>query len=82
MTKLLQVAVPVVLAILSLMPRVDAPTHAGMYMQINVKTIQEDVSSLWVSTQYPSECKCFRFQILQLVAIYPQIYCCLTGICK
>ena len=44
MTKLLQVAVPVVLAILSLMPRVDAPTHAGMYMQINVKTIQEDVS--------------------------------------
>ena len=39
MTKLLQVAVPVVLAMLSLMPRVDAPTHAGMYMQINVKTI-------------------------------------------
>ena len=39
MTKLLQVAVPVVLAILSLMPRVDAPTQAGMYMQINVKTI-------------------------------------------
>ena len=36
MTKLLQVAVPVVLAILSLMPRVDAPTHAGMYMQMNV----------------------------------------------
>ena len=39
MTELLQVAVPVVLAMLSLMPRVDAPTHTGMYMQINVKTI-------------------------------------------
>ena len=38
MTKLLQVAVPVVLALLCLIPTVDAPTRAGMYMQMNINT--------------------------------------------
>ena len=38
MTKLLQVAVPVVLASLCLIPTVDAPTRTGMYMQININT--------------------------------------------
>ena len=38
MTKLLQVAVPVVLALLCLIPTVDRSTRTGMYMQININT--------------------------------------------
>ena len=38
MTKLFQLAVPVVLASLCLIPTVDAPTRTGMYMQININT--------------------------------------------
>ena len=35
MTKLFQLAVPVVLTLLCLIPTVDAPIRTGMYMQIN-----------------------------------------------
>ena len=38
MPKLLQVAVPVVLALLCLIPTVDAPTRTGMCMQMNINT--------------------------------------------
>ena len=37
-TKLFQMAVPVVLALLCLIPTVDAPIQTGMYMQMNINT--------------------------------------------
>ena len=82
MTKLLQVAVPVVLAILCLIPTVDAPTRTGMYMQMNINTRKMFYycERGWVSTWYPSECE---FSVLLLSALkkssrrfhslYPQI---------
>ena len=38
MTKLFQLAVPVVLILLCLIPTVDAPICTGMYMQININS--------------------------------------------
>ena len=45
MTKLLQMTVLVVLALLCLIPTVDSPIRTGMFMQMNINT-GEDESSL------------------------------------
>ena len=68
MTKLLQVAVPVVLALLCLIPTVDAPTRTGMYMQMNINTRKmfHYCEKGWVSTWYPFECEFFSSAVISL----------------
>ena len=68
MTKLLQMAVPVVLALLCLIPIVDAPTRTGMYMQMNIITRKmfHYCERGWVSIFYPSECEFFTSTVVNL----------------